>query len=419
MSSGVARHTQVGVSDATPATLRATMARVPRLVLASMALAGALLAACSEPDAVAAPPSVAARPRRRTAIATTTTTTPPDVCATDAACAPRPTRTGRATGCASTCARTNASSQGDLAVVFTPDVATDRLVFRLWPNGPRLSRAGARLDTDAVTVDGAPAVAADRRHRRCSSCGRVPRSPPGRRVEVRMTWQLAPSRHHSTTGSRVRATRCGWARSSRSSRGSRAWAGPPRRRPRSMPRRRPRRPPTSTSPSTVPEGLAVLAERRAGHARPLDRDGDARLRAVGRAASPPSPPPRTCRTRSPSTVGVHAGVRDTPRSPTSTRRCACSRTSACRFGSYPWPTYTVALTPGLRGGIEYPGHTMQGPEHDRPHDEPRDRPPVVLRARRATTRRATRGSTRAWPRTPRAASRTPWEPPSSSRSPPT
>ncbi len=32
-----------------------------------------------------------------------------------------------------------------------------------------------------------------------------------------------------------------------------------------------------------------------------------------------------------------------------------------RFGTYPWSTYTLAITPGLRGGIEYPSHVMQGP----------------------------------------------------------
>jgi len=32
-----------------------------------------------------------------------------------------------------------------------------------------------------------------------------------------------------------------------------------------------------------------------------------------------------------------------------------------RFGPYPWSTYTLAITPGLRGGIEYPAHVMQGP----------------------------------------------------------
>jgi aminopeptidase N len=32
-----------------------------------------------------------------------------------------------------------------------------------------------------------------------------------------------------------------------------------------------------------------------------------------------------------------------------------------RFGAYPYPSHTLALTPGLSGGIEYPGHVMQGP----------------------------------------------------------
>jgi hypothetical protein len=32
-----------------------------------------------------------------------------------------------------------------------------------------------------------------------------------------------------------------------------------------------------------------------------------------------------------------------------------------RFGPYPWPSYTLALSPALSGGIEYPMHVMQGP----------------------------------------------------------
>ncbi|MEY2467963.1 MAG: hypothetical protein QOF21_661, partial [Actinomycetota bacterium] len=32
-----------------------------------------------------------------------------------------------------------------------------------------------------------------------------------------------------------------------------------------------------------------------------------------------------------------------------------------RYGAYPWPAYTLAITPNLKGGIEYPGHVMQGP----------------------------------------------------------
>ena len=49
--------------------------------------------------------------------------------------------------------------EGDLRVSFTPDLPTDEIVFRLWPNGPRPAATGARLDTGPVTVDGAPAPA--------------------------------------------------------------------------------------------------------------------------------------------------------------------------------------------------------------------------------------------------------------------
>jgi hypothetical protein len=61
------------------------------------------------------------------------------------------------------------------------------------------------------------------------------------------------------------------------------------------------------------------------------------------------------------TVGVHAGVRDTPQRYLD-KAVRVLEDFSLRFGSYPWPTYTVALTPGLRGGVEYPGHTMQGPD---------------------------------------------------------
>ena len=34
---------------------------------------------------------------------------------------------------------------------------------------------------------------------------------------------------------------------------------------------------------------------------------------------------------------------------------------AHRYGPYPWPSYAVSVTPALKGGIEYPGHALQGP----------------------------------------------------------
>jgi len=40
---------------------------------------------------------------------------------------------------------------------------------------------------------------------------------------------------------------------------------------------------------------------------------------------------------------------------------AALRALAGRYGPYPWSAYTLAITSHLRGGIEYPGHVMQGP----------------------------------------------------------
>jgi Peptidase family M1 domain len=37
------------------------------------------------------------------------------------------------------------------------------------------------------------------------------------------------------------------------------------------------------------------------------------------------------------------------------------RSLSNRYGDFPWPTYTLVIAPGLRGGIEYPSHVMQGP----------------------------------------------------------
>ena len=105
------------------------------------------------------------------------------------------------------------------------------------------------------------------------------------------------------------------------------------------------------------------------------------------------------------TVGVHAGIARRRRRPTSTRSPRVLRDFGGRFGPYPWPAYTLAITPGLSGGIEYPMHVMQGPgtigrttSHEVGHSG--------STAWSATTRAATRGSTRAWRPTPRPGSRT-------------
>ena len=89
---------------------------------------------------------------------------------------------------------------GALTVTFTAPSGrgTDRLVFRLWPNGPRYARTGARLSVSAVRET--------RRMLRVSypdpTTLVVSRSvAPGERVVVSMDWRLVLPRE---TGLRMK-----------------------------------------------------------------------------------------------------------------------------------------------------------------------------------------------------------------------
>jgi hypothetical protein len=60
------------------------------------------------------------------------------------------------------------------------------------------------------------------------------------------------------------------------------------------------------------------------------------------------------------TVGVHDGIAE------SADRYLAKTLQVLadfgrRFGPYPWPTFTLGITPNVGGGIEYPSHVMQGP----------------------------------------------------------
>lgn len=61
------------------------------------------------------------------------------------------------------------------------------------------------------------------------------------------------------------------------------------------------------------------------------------------------------------TVGVAAGVSADPAAYLA-KEIRVLEDFGNRFGPYPWPELTLAITPGLSGGIEYPGHIMQGPD---------------------------------------------------------
>lgn len=245
---------------------------------------------------------------------------------------------------------------GTVDVRFVPDLDVDRLVFRLWPNGPRLRNAGARLDITGVRVDGRPVPwqVPD-----LTTLEAPTTTAAGNTVRASVDWRLtlpgAAQDRVSRSGDAVRLGSffpilawepgVGWARE----------------------------PPTSgfaeastaatadfTAKVTVPEGLTVLATGVPDGAGTWRAEAvpDFAL-SVGRFTT------ATAVAHAPGdvqvTVGVHAGIGESPQRYLG-RVVAALEDLGRRFGPYAWPTFTLAITPSLRGGIEYPTHVMQGPD---------------------------------------------------------
>lgn len=236
---------------------------------------------------------------------------------------------------------------GSQKVRFTPDVATDRLVFRLWANAPRITRAGGKID---VALEGAeqpnPTTLVLPRKLRA-----------GESTEVTMTWQLTlPT---ATSNDRIARTgdavRLGSFFPVLAWHPGLGWATEP---------------PTSGFAESslslpadfdvtakVPEGSQLLAtgvSDAPGHwvasgvpdwAMSI---GDFRI-VTGTADGGVAV-----------SVGVDRQVGDAP-GPYLDKVVKVLNDFSKRYGPYPWPSYTLALTPELSGGIEYPMHVMQGP----------------------------------------------------------
>lgn len=236
---------------------------------------------------------------------------------------------------------------GAQTVRFTPDIATDRLVFRLWANAPRITRAGGRID---VALDGAsqpdPTTLVLPRPLRA-----------GETTEVTMRWQLtlptSPSNDRiARTGDAVRLGSffpvlswhpgLGWATEPPTSGFAESSLSLPA---------------DFDVTAKVPEGFQALAtgvSDAPGHwvasgvpdwAMSV---GDFRV-VTGTADGGVSV-----------SVGVDRQVGDAP-GPYLDKVVAVLNDFSKRYGPYPWPSYTLALTPELSGGIEYPMHVMQGP----------------------------------------------------------
>ena len=246
---------------------------------------------------------------------------------------------------------------GDVTIRFTPDLDTDRLVLRLWPNAPRTAAAGARLEVGGVQVGGRAATTTlENATTLVATTGSA--LPAGRPVEVAVPWRLTLAGPVNDRVSRIGdAVRLGsffpllawepgvgWATEPPTGAFAEATTAPAA---------------DVTTTVTVPPGFDVLATGTP--------DGTGRWRAtavpdvavsVGHftmaSATVHLPHPVQV------TVGVQAGVGESPAAYLSRIGPALEDFSA-RYGPYPWPSYSVAVTPALSGGIEYPMHVLQGP----------------------------------------------------------
>ena len=246
--------------------------------------------------------------------------------------------------------------EGEVAVRFTPDLPTDRLVFRLWANSPRTARAGARIDVGGVSVGG-------------RAVGAVLESPTmlvarpgnlvaGQAIDIVVPWRLTlPGPAEDRISRNGDAIRLGsffpilaWEPGS-------GWAVEPA---------------TSgfaeassaitadfDATVTVPAGLDVLAtgtssgpNQWTAAAVPDFAISVGRFTIATATANAPQPVQVT--------VGVHAGIAESPGAYLS-RVVRSLEDLGRRYGAYPWPSYSLAITPALSGGIEYPMHIFQGP----------------------------------------------------------
>jgi hypothetical protein len=240
------------------------------------------------------------------------------------------------------------AARGTLTVLFAPSVATDRIVFRLWPNSPFYAKRGASLTVPDVTSSGRRLPTA-----RPDATTLVVRRAlaAGERISVSMSWTLhlprpAGLQLHGGQSARLLSffpllawNGTSWA-TERPVRTDSFW---------------------STSPTAdfdvriiVPARLRVLAsgaQVAAGHWRARAVRDFALAVGAFHVVSTTVNAPRPVRV----TVGLERGSVYSARDfLVSTVRDL--RFYAGRFGDYPWSTYSLAVMKDFRGlnGTAYP-----------------------------------------------------------------
>jgi hypothetical protein len=245
---------------------------------------------------------------------------------------------------------------GTTEVRFRPDLDIDRIVFRLWPNGPRQRSLGARMETGPVRVDGAEAPSGlDDPTTLVVQPGRTVRA--GQTVTLDLTWRLVlPVQVRDRISAETNGVRLGSFLPLLEWTPGYGWTSEP---------------PTSqfheagTAPTadfdltiTAPAGYEVIASGqpdRPGHWNATAMRDVAV--AVGRFAMATG----TARAPDPVQVivGVDAEVGEPPRLYLD-HAIEALEDFAVRYGPYPWPTFAVSVTGTIRTGIEYPGHVLHG-----------------------------------------------------------
>ena len=249
------------------------------------------------------------------------------------------------------------TAAGAVDAAFTPDLATDRIVLRLGPNAPNMAAGGAHLDAGPVTIDGRPAPTTQP-----DPTTLVVAAPlaAGRTVAVHVPWPLriagAVEERVAAAGGAVRLGSfvpliawepgVGWATDPATTAKGEAAMTPAA---------------DFDLDLTVPPGFDVLAtgvQDRPGHwSAPAVPDLGV---SVGHFVEATAVARRNLPNPVTVTVAVQAGLSEDPHTRLAKIVSSLEHYSA-RFGPYPWPSYSVAVTPALTGGIEFPMHVMAGP----------------------------------------------------------
>jgi hypothetical protein len=263
---------------------------------------------------------------------------------------------------------------GDVSVRFVPDGDTDRLVFRLWPNAPRIGRAGGRLDVTAAQLAGqlvtgtyeAGGAVAGKPGTVWSVPGTFPAGRPvDARLEFRLTVPGALNDRVATAGPAVRLGSVipvlswvrgdGWQTSPATSLNAEAAASEVA---------------DWDVTVTAPAGYTTLASGEEAAPEPskaAPAAGSVTSRVTARALrdwAATVAPMRLGRAtaqggRTTVVVGIAEGAAGDANA-LAARNAKALDDLAARFGEYPYPRLTIGVTTGLSGGIEFPTHIFLG-----------------------------------------------------------